>query len=148
MSSLRDIASHSLILAAPVVATVSATNEIGTSAPSLDNSAGALIKTEPGKPGPASRVDAGTTDLQIKVSYSAPSSDGGSPLTSLALFWDAGSAGANWSALHGDTTDFLDTSFIVSTGIVPGDFYRFKHLARNIFGDGEYSDEVTIKAAT
>jgi hypothetical protein len=131
-----------------VIATVSATNEIGTSTASAANTAGASIKTEPGKPDSPTRVDSGTTDQQVMVAYASPVVDGGSTLTSLALYWDAGTSGATWTALHGSSPYSLDTQFTVSTGITIGALYQFKHRARNIFGEGEYSDPVTVKAAT
>jgi len=61
MSSLRA-SPFALALGDLVVATVTATNEIGTSALSTPNTIGAVIKTEPGKPAQVIRDDAGTTD--------------------------------------------------------------------------------------
>jgi len=146
MDSLRATP-FTLALGDLVVATVTATNEIGTSAPSTANTAGAFVMTEPGQPAQASRVDAETTDLQIKVSLPLPA-DGGSPLTSIALYWDAGTGGASWTALVGEAAASLAGSFVVSSGVVAGGLHRFRHRAKNIFGWGEPSEEVTIKAAT
>jgi hypothetical protein len=147
MSSLRG-PTHSLALGDLVVATVTSTNEIDTNSPSAENTVGAEVMTEPGKPAIASRVDANTTDLQIKISYPSPTEDGGSPLTSVVLYWDAGSSGVTWTAIHGDIIDSLDSEFIVTESVIAGGQHQFKHLAQNIFGDGEFSDVITIKAAT
>jgi hypothetical protein len=146
MSSLRA-APFELVLGDLVVATVTATNEIGTSAPSTPNTEGAVVKTEPAKPDQVTRVDEGTSDLQISVDLPLPG-DGGSALTSIALYWDAGSGGASWTALVGESADSLASSFVVTSGVVRGGQHAFKHRAKNIFGWGEYSDEVSIKAAT
>lgn len=35
----------------------------------------------------------------------------------------------------------------ISSGIVAGTVYKFKYRASNVLGWGEFSDEVTIKAA-
>jgi hypothetical protein len=147
MATLRA-APFSLALGDLVVATVTATNEIGTSPASTANTAGATVRTEPGQPaaGPG-RVDPGTTDIAIKVAFAAPA-DGGSPLTSIALEWDAGTTGATWTALVGEESDSLVTSWVVDIGVTRGALHRFRHRAKNIFGWGAYSAETAIKAAT
>jgi hypothetical protein len=146
MSRLRA-APFGLALGDLVVATATATNAIGTSAPSVENVAGAAVKTEPGEPLPASRVDPGTSDLQITATYPAPT-DGGSPLTSVALYWDAASGGVTWTELVGETSPSLAVTYTVTAGVVRGALHRFRHRAANIFGWGALSPEVVIKAAT
>lgn len=86
----------SVLLAAPyhlpgldvISVTVEAYNLIGYSTPPTSNSAGAVIMTAPLAPlvAPA-RVDGGTTDTQIKVSYANLVSpvNGGSTILSLEL---------------------------------------------------------------
>ena len=73
--------------------------------------------------------------------------NGGSPLTSIALYWDVGTNGANWAALVGETTASLVSSLIV-TNVTRSGLYQFKHRAHNIFGAGTHSSVTTIKAAT
>lgn len=75
-----------------VVATVEAYNIIGYSEPSPENEAGADVRSIPSKPaGTVERVDSGTTDTQIVVTYAnfdTSPENGGSPLLSLNLYWD------------------------------------------------------------
>jgi hypothetical protein len=146
MADLRA-SPFSLVKDAVVQAQVSATNVIGENTASVANSAGAVIKTEPVQPPVVAVVTADTTDTQIKVSYSA-NSDGGSPITSLALYWNSAPGGTTFEPLTGYTVNSLDTSFTVSSGITKGATYKFKHKVRNIFDWSVFSTEVPIKAAT
>jgi hypothetical protein len=66
----------------------------------------------------------------------------------VALYWDGGPTVNSWSALIGEASDSTLTTFTISNGITTGELYKFRHRAKNIFGFGPYSDEVTIKAAT
>jgi hypothetical protein len=117
MSSLTA-APHSLVRGNLVVVRVTVTNSIGTSATSTPNSGGATIMTVPDVPGTASRDGAGTTDTQITVNFPVPSQDGGSPLLSLELQWDAGSTGGTWTSLTGLAPNQLSTTFVVSTALL------------------------------
>lgn len=92
MQNLR-VAPFNLALGSTVVATVTATNVIGTNAPSTANVGGAVIKTEPAQPAAPVRVNATTTDLQLHVTFAyddTSPANGGSSVTSAALYWDAG----------------------------------------------------------
>ena len=91
-----------------VVATVEAYNIIGFSAPSLENTEGASIRSIPQKPvGLVERVESGTTDTQITVQYAnfdTNPENGGSPLFSLNLYWDQGAS--NWVSVAGETPNY------------------------------------------
>lgn len=65
---------------------------------------------------------------------------------SLDVWYDQGVD--NWVSLHGAAPWFsLDETFIV-TLLSPGHDYKFKYRGINIFGEGAFSPESTIKAAT
>lgn len=49
--------------------------------------------------------------------------------------------------LVGWSTPYLHPSFIVTSGVTAGALYKFKYRARNVYGWGPFSEEVTIKAA-
>ena len=67
MPVLRD-APYSLVLSNPVVVTIEGYNIIGYSVPSVKNTAGAVIRTQPLVPiNAVYRVDEGTTDVKIKA---------------------------------------------------------------------------------
>jgi len=93
MITLRN-APFSLSLAELVAAKVISLNLIGESTPSQENTAGALIRTEPLKPVTlVERYDSGTTDTRITITYSNlldQTLSGGSPVLSLNLYWDQG----------------------------------------------------------
>jgi hypothetical protein len=76
--------------------------------------------------------------------------DGGSPLVSLKLQWDNGSAGATWTTLLGEspyaTTDSY-TQLLNPDGSNAGTTYKFRYAAYNIHGWGPYSPEANILAA-
>ena len=149
MASLRA-APFNLGLDDAVVVQVTATNGIGTSDPSDENGGGAVVKTEPAAPSALLRDDTGTSDLQITVSFPVVDShpdNGGSSITSVALYWDEGRGDATFTALVGESSDSLVDSFTVSSGVTRSGLYAFRHQAANIFGWGGYSPTVTITAA-
>jgi len=147
MQVLRD--DYLLVQGDDVIATVEALNAIGYSDPSADNTVIADVRTEPlAPPNPVARVDEGTTDTQIKVSFenlSAPD-NGGSTTTSLNLYWDQGVS--NWVPAVGEPPFLsLDQTFTVKL-LYPGSEYKFKYRAVNLFGEGAFSAESTVTAAT
>ena len=103
-----------------MIATVEALNVVGYSMPSITNTVGASVRTEPHMPslGPQ-RNDAGTTDTQIKVDFAnlVDPDNGGSTVLSLNLQWDKGTG--VWVSLIGEASNSMATSFTV-TGLTPG----------------------------
>lgn len=91
-----------------------------------------------------------TTITQIQVDWVALSNVadyGGSPILSYHLQWDAGSNGITFTDLTGLSTESTATTYIVTSGITGGTDYQFKVRAKNLYGWGDYSPIVTIKAA-
>jgi hypothetical protein len=136
------------------VALVEARNVIGYNwEPSLENTSGAKLRTEPLAPlAIVTRVDAETTDTMITVAYPNFFSDqetGGSPLLSLNLWYDQGVD--NWVSLIGNTPWFtLDDKFTAGLPdglLIPGQDYKFKYRGINLFGEGAFSAISTVKAA-
>ena len=72
----------------------------------------------------------------------------GAPIISYNLQWDLGNFGLQWYDLIGDITDYLETSYIVSSGISSAVYYKFKVRARNKWGWGQWSQIVSIRAST
>ena len=112
---------YSLSLGNLVQVTVSATNTLGDSQPSLPNSGGALIETVPQTPASAPARGEETGEAQVQLLYTplAGSATGGSPITSYIIWWDQGQGGA-LTALAGQTAPNLALSLIISTGIASG----------------------------
>jgi large repetitive protein len=78
----------------------------------------------------------------------AVSAAGYSVATSYNLYWDAGSSGASFVSLVGETSDSLATTFTVTTGVTEGGSYQFKVRAKNIHGFGSFSSVATIVASS
>ena len=94
-----------------------------------------------------------TSTNQIQITWDSLSarrlaSSGGSPIISYNLQWDSGSNGLNWYDLVGVQPAYLSTSYLVTTGVVQGQSYEFRIRAKNIYGWGEFSDQITIRAST
>ena len=110
---------------------VSAVNAAGTGAASATVTA--TPRTKPGAPqsvtavvAPASGVGSG----QVKVSWSAPTSNGGSPITAYVV--QRSTNGTTWATVA--TTGATARSHL-ATGLSNGIRYYFRVLARNAVGD-------------
>jgi hypothetical protein len=104
-----------------VVARVAAYNERGWGATSAANGAGALIETEPNKMNsPGRGASTGVDQLEITWSLLTSPDDGYSPVTTYALYWDGGTAGATWTSLVGVASDYLLAYYVVTEGVTVG----------------------------
>lgn len=77
--------------------------------------------------------------------------NGGSPITSYFLEWDAGSNGLNWEPLVGFSPASTALSYEVTggmPGLTAGMEYRFRVTARNIHGWGTPSAEAIMIPAS
>ena len=133
-----------------LIATVQSFNIIGYSDVSPENTSGADIRTEPDAPSNLpQRIDALTTDTSITIevaNFDTAPENGGSPIISLSVWWDQGVS--IWVPISGDSPDFsLETQHTVYM-LAPAGSYRFKYRAINIFGEGPFSSEQEIIAAT
>ncbi len=72
--------------------------------------------------------------------------NGGSAILSYNLQWDAGNGVVNVN-LAGYSTVYLHSYLTVTSGVTAGGLYKFQYRVRNVYGWGEFSDQVTIKAA-
>jgi len=83
------------------------------------------------------------SETQMTVSWVAlvGTATGNSAITSYNLYWDNGSGTTNVQAV-----DSLVTSFQV-TGLTGGTAYKFKVRAKNIYGEGAFSTELSQVAS-
>lgn len=118
---------------------VRAHNDDGWGEYSPPNSSGVLVQTEPTYMVPPEESTL-TNDVQIVVTWPEILTDeetGASELTSYSLEWDQGTG--NWIALTGYSSDSLDRTATVSSGLTAGYPYRFRTRAKNVHGWGPYS---------
>lgn len=110
--------------------TVTATNDIGTTAAS----AASAITVPATLPGAPTNVTATPGNQQAVVSFSAPASNGGSPITSYSVKVTDASI-----PLRGGQVVTGTTSPITITGLYGGDNYTFTVTATNAVGTGAAS---------
>jgi len=80
------------------------------------------------------------------ISWTALSSAtdiGNSAITAYNLYWDTGAGTSATTSLY----EGLTTSYTLN-GLTSGRNYKFKIRARNIYGYGSFSTEVTLQAST
>ena len=115
----------------PYVFRIAAVNRVGTGGYSAA-SAPLVPRTIAGLP---TGVAGGAADRQVSLSWSAPVSDGGSPVTDYLIQYRAGGTGA-WKSFKDGVS--AATSATV-TGLVNGKSYAFRVAAVNAAGTSAYS---------
>lgn len=85
--------------------------------------------------------------MQVDWSALAFPNDGDSSILSYNLVWDAGSGTTNQN-LVGLASNYLSTTYSITSGITSGTTYSFKVRALNIYGwSSAYSAIATITAS-
>jgi hypothetical protein len=87
-------------------------------------------------PGAATSITAAATDLSVNLSWTAPASDGGSPVTGYRVEYSI-NAGANWSAQTANTGSSATTATF--TGLTAGESYLFRLYTFNAVGNSVVS---------
>ncbi len=117
------------------VITVYAVNAIGTSPPSTPSApvtpAGSPVVVAPTVPGPPTGVAGLFGNAQVAVSWTAPSSNGGSPITNYLVYYSSNN-GSTWTNFaHAVST----ATSITVTGLTNTVAYVFKAIAVNSVGN-------------
>lgn len=86
-------------------------------------------------------VPALTSATTIGITWQAGAANGGAPVLDYQLWYDQ--ANGNYVILASSVTLLP----FKATGLITGNNYKFKVLARNIFGYSVFSDKVGILAA-
>ena len=114
---------------------VSAINAIGTSSPS--NTASATTNVQMTVPQPPIGLTASSTQVStINLSWNAPASDGGSPITGYQI--QRSTNGGSWSTIVSNT-DSTSTTYS-DTGLLPLVTYSYKVSAINAIGTSSPSN--------
>ena len=108
--------------------TVVATNAVGSSAPSAPSSAVTPLAPGPQAPGAPTGVTALAGDGAATLSWTAPSSDGGSPITGYTVTASPASPGGTCTATPPTTTCTIG-------GLTNGTAYTFTVVASNAVGN-------------
>ena len=112
---------------------VSAINAAGTG-PASDPSTPTTPRTTPGAPGEPTGTPG---NGQVELSWTAPSDDGGSPITGYRI--EVQPTGGSWSTAVDDTASAATTASV--SGLTNGSEYRFRASAINSAGNGAASTQ-------
>jgi len=117
---------------------VTASNLYGSGPTSISNSSGATIRRVPDKMGSLSVTR--KTENEIFLSWSAltGSTTGNSQILTYALYFDD-----NTGTTNIELDEVSVTNYIVD-GLTGGLIYKLKVAASNIYGFGEFSDELSV----
>ena len=118
---------------------VTARNAVGVGPPS--NEASATPNPPATPPGAPSGLSATAGDGSVSLSWSAPGSDGGSPITNYKIYRGGSSNGETLLDTVGDVLSYTDTS------VTNGNTYYYKVAAVNSVGDGPLSNEASATPA-
>lgn len=121
---------------------IKAFNEVGISA--LSTGAGFLAGSVPTAPQSITLVS--QSQIQIKFSWSAPTSDGGIALTEYRIYWDNATNGVTYTNLGTTATGTL--LYTKSSGLTSGATYKFYVTAKNSIGESAQSTILTVIAAS
>lgn len=115
----------------PYFARVAAKNTVGTGATAVSSASATPFTTT--VPGPPTNVTGVPGDGQIAISWTAPLSDGGSPITDYLI--EVSTNGTSWTVVpHTAST----ATTITATGLVNGTPYSLRVAAINAVGTGSY----------
>jgi titin len=114
---------------------VSAENDVGEGA--WSNQASATPQAPPSPPGPPLDLIATAGDGNVRLDWSAPSSDGGSPITNYWFY----RVTASW--LLSFLVDVPDVRTYLDTGLTNGQRYFYHVTAVNSAGEGPASNEAS-----
>ena len=114
---------------------VSAVNGVGEGP--LSNEASATPSAPPSLPGPPQGLSATPGDATVSLAWSAPSSNGGSPVTNYRIYRGTSSNGETLLATIGNLLTYSDTA--VTNGVT----YYYQVTAVNSVGEGPRSNEAS-----
>jgi len=143
---MLDLSSGSFNLAfdSLVAVRVSGINSIGQGQASSVNTSGARIRRVPSAMTVPSKSFGDMTSITLSwTALSSASDTGNSPITEYNIYWDQGSGGSATSSIYLGAS----TSYTI-TGLSTGSNYKFKVRAKNVYGYGPFSAEVTLQAST
>jgi hypothetical protein len=132
MTSLL-ISPYNLVRGDNIIVKVRAYNSRGWGAMSATSATGITVQTVPDQMVAPTRVSSTSTSIIVVawtaltfVDLATTPNDGGVPITSYLLEWDAGTSGSTWSSLIGSSPDSLALTYSAtggSSGLTAGAIY-------------------------
>nr|QNO53395.1 hypothetical protein JNHLJEBA_00005 [Methanosarcinales archaeon ANME-1 ERB6] len=101
-----------------------------------------VVAKPQGPPSPPQNLKATAGDRYVNLSWSAPSDDGGSAITNYLIYRGTTSEGETLPTTVGDVTTYNDTT------VDSGQTFFYKVRAKNVAGEGEFSDEASATTPT
>jgi hypothetical protein len=143
---------YKLAVNTPIIAAVKATNAIGSSIQSDDNTVYGVAQTGPTTAPSGGAQTGSTSQTVIDITWNAIPLGQGRGLTinnvdtDYRVIWDAGTTGATWSTISPSTGGA--TTFRMISGFNPGTTYQFKVQAFNEFGSSPESSVFFVTTAS
>lgn len=141
MSVLTAASPYALAFNQLITAKVSATNSFGEQTMSPANTIGALVRRIPDAMSAVTLTASTRDSMTVAWSALSGSAAGNSEVTGYDLRWDS----ASGSTIY-QLSESLSTSYTV-TGLTAGITYKYKVRAKNIYGYGTYSTDVSFIAS-
>jgi hypothetical protein len=145
MAVLRE-PGYGLLQGSVVRAYVIAHNVYGYGGQSDVNIAGVAVQTAPAQV--QGLIDGPTTsESQVELIWNALSASaetGGAAILSYNVQWDQGLGTGVWSSLVGYSSDFSAQTLTVTSGIQAGTVFKFRVRAKNMWGWGPFSAELSV----
>lgn len=141
-------APFNLALEDEIVATVIATNSLGSGTISSDSTGGATVKSAPQTPSSApTLVSQSLTQIQVQWSQSSTTAEtGDSTILSYNLVYDQGTNGGSFVSLVGEQPFSTDLTYVIG-GLTANTSYQFKFRVYNKFGWSDFSPVLTVLTA-
>lgn len=143
---------YELTVNTPIIASVIATNAIGDSIQSDDNTVYGVAQTGPTTAPSGGAQTGSTSQTVIDITWNAIPAGQGRGLTinsvdtDYRVLWDAGTSGVTWSTISPSTGGA--TTFRMISGFNPGTPYQFKVQAFNEFGSSPESSVFYVLTAS
>jgi len=101
-----------------------------------------LMSSWPWRPSAPQNLRATRGDTIVTLTWAAPATDGGSPITNYTIYRGTSPGDESLKAEIGDELTYTDT------GLINGQTYYYEVSAKNMAGEGPYSTEVNATPAT
>ena len=100
------------------------------------------VSNAPDKPNKLSVSSYSSSSITLSIPINL--GDGGSPLTTLQVYYADGLTSSTYTAVSGWTYGSTTWTIGVSNGLTVGHIFKFKHNVANVYFTSDYSDEIYV----